>query len=498
MTAALARARAVADAVLYEGYLLYPYRADSRKNRSRWQFGVLGPVGAAEAGVGEEPSLEGQCVARAQAGATLTLTVRFLQLQRRAVERGGEPVPELVIGETTWISWDETVERELVFGPVPIADAAFPVVAEPGRDVEELPGDARIVRTRSEVTGELTLTVHSEGSYQRVAVSLRNTGILPEPTDKSTAAARSLLGAHVIAEIHDGAFMSLLDPEPAAAEAVTHCTQHRCFPVLAGPPGDHGVVLVSPIILYDHPEIAEQSKGPLFDSTEIDEILTLRVMTLTEDEKARARATDPLAAAVIDRCDSMTPEEMRALHGVLRDPERRVAATVPVAPGGAATDGLPPGDPPDFVGEHFDIAAFGPDSEGVVPPESGLVEGETPSRAEESAPVRLVPEVPPDVDWWDPEADGAVRPESDAVTVGGVAVRRGSRVRLHPSRRADAHDLFYDGRVATVASVHADVDGETHVGVVIEDDPAADLHAWYGRYLYFAPDELEPIVNGDK
>jgi hypothetical protein len=66
-------------------------------------------------------------------------------------------------------------------------------------------------------------------------------------------------------------------------------------------------------------------------------------------------------------------------------------------------------------------------------------------------------------------------------------------VRLHPSRRADAQDLFYADRVARVASVHEDVDGDRHVGVVLEDDPAADLHDAYGRYLYFAPDEVEPL-----
>jgi hypothetical protein len=190
-------------------------------------------------------------------------------------------------------------------------------------------------------------------------------------------------------------------------------------------------MLVSPIILYDHPEIAEQSEGALYDSTEIDEILTLRVMTMTDEEKAAARATDPLAAQIIDRCDAMSPEAMLNLHGVLRNPYSD-------APG-------------------------------------------------------LIPEVPEGVDWWDPSADNAVHPEIDAVLVNGVRVTRGSRVRLHPSRRADAHDMFFAGRTARVTSVHEDVDGDQHVGVVLEDDPAADLHDWYGRYLYFAPDEVEPL-----
>ena len=81
-------------------------------------------------------------------------------------------------------------------------------------------------------------------------------------------------------------------------------------------------VLVAPIILGDHPSIAPESAGDLFDATEIDEILTLRVMTMTEQEKAEARGTDPRAAAILARCDAMSPEELARLHGARRDPAR--------------------------------------------------------------------------------------------------------------------------------------------------------------------------------
>jgi hypothetical protein len=194
-------------------------------------------------------------------------------------------------------------------------------------------------------------------------------------------------------------------------------------------------VLVSPIILYDYPEVAEQSAGALFDSTEIDEILTLRVMTLTDEEKAAARATDPRAAEIIDRCEQMSPQSMQALHGVLRDPHA-----------GADIHGVDP--------TSFDTGG---------------------------AP------------WWDPAADAAVQPEADTVTISGVVVSKGSLVRLHPSRRADAQDVFLAGETARVTAVLSDVDGQVHVAVVLVDDPAADLHEEYGRYLYFAPDELEPL-----
>jgi hypothetical protein len=97
------------------------------------------------------------------------------------------------------------------------------------------------------------------------------------------------------------------------------------------------------------------------------------------------------------------------------------------------------------------------------------------------------------IPWWDPEADASVQPGVDAVVIDGVPVARNSRVRLHPSRRADAHDIFFAGQEARVTAVLSDVDGAVHVAVVLLDDPAGDLHDWYGRYLYFAPDELEPL-----
>jgi hypothetical protein len=248
--------------------------------------------------------------------------------------------------------------------------------------------------------------------------------------------------------------------------------------VLAGEPGQTDVVLASPIILYDYPEVAEQSAGELFDSTEIDEILTLRVMTLTDEEKAAARATDPRAAAIIDRCDEMSPTSMQALHGILRDPHAGMEGTslddfgsldeVPDATSPART-------PPDMdeVPTFTDIPTYSTvaDIRNVEPP----------SFDTGGAP------------WWDPAADASVQPDVDSVLINGVLVAKDSLVCVRPSRRADAQDLFFAGQRARVAAVLSDVDGQVHVAVVLVDDPAADMHEWYGRYLYFAPEELEPL-----
>ncbi len=450
--------RAVADAVLYEGYLLYPYRASSRKNQSRWQFGVLGPPHAARASFSEPPGMSFECLFEQDHVSVdhpaVTVHLRFLQVVERRVERregdGFVAVDELVVDEKSWLSWEEAVEHEHTFAAYSLA-AAFSssAAAEAYETTVEVPGGVettplqetggavvgQVTRHRRPLVARVRVEATGDDDYARLGVSVENAH--PDlVSDKAEAIGFSLIGAHVLVEGRGGRFVSLLEPPEEAVAAAARCHHERCWPVLAGPEGSRDVVLGSPIILYDHPSIAEESAGALFDSTEIDEILTLRVMTMTDEEKLEARATDPRAAEIIDRCDSMSPETLQQLHGVLRNPH-----------------GVPQ-EPTTF--------------------ETG------------------------DVPWWDPAADESVDPEVDSVVINGIAVSKGSVVRVHPSRRADAQDLFFEGQLARVTAVLSDVDGETHVALVLLDDPAADLHDWYGRYLYFAPDELEPLTPTDR
>ncbi len=429
----LQRARGVADAVLYEGYLLYPYRASSGKNRVRWQFGVLGPPGAADRALGEPESMTMHTLLTGVVGHSAVLVrLRFLQLQRRQVR---DPDGRDVDALGAHLSWDEAVEREITVDTA-LRTGDHPVEVGGGAEVEPLPGGGSVERRRWPLRAVVSLDVEEHGPLTRLTVRVRNDH--PDrPTTPVEATRCSLLGAHLLVEATECRFVSMMDP-PESARAVTDpLRQDRCWPFLAGDEGETDLLLGSPIILYDHPQIAPQSRGALFDGTEIDEILTLRVMTMTDDEKAEARATDPRAAAIIDRCDAMTPQDLQQLHGVLRDPR---------------ADPASPGEP-----------------------------GEPRGPGEPCEP------------WWDPTADASVDPDSDTVVVAGVDVGRGSLVRVRPNRRADAQDLFFDGQVARVTAVVSDVDGGTHVALVLADDPAADLHDWYGRYFYFAPDEVEPL-----
>lgn len=475
MNTSLSLARAVADAVLYEGYLLYPYRASSQKNRTRWQFGILGPPGATAAGVGEETGMFADTLLRVGPQATLEVHLRFLQLQSRTVEIAEDgaftPVPQLTIGDAQWLSWDEAAEQEVTLGPFTAAQLiqgqSVVVEVPESLDIELIsdePGQtaARLVRHRRALHGLVWLSAveleSPAAGLLRVRAGAENTAAgLTE--NKQDAIALSFIGAHMLLAVRDGDFISLLDPPDDARAAADSCEQYRCWPVLAGPEGQLDVLLLSPIILYDHPAVAQESSVALFDSTEIDEILTLRILTLTDEEKAEARATDPRAAAIIDRCEAMTPEQMQKLHGVLRNPH---------ALDGTGSDQI-------FADE-------------VSAANGSLASGPTGEPRVAGAPR-------PDIPWWTPEADKSVRPDLDVVMIRGIPIARGSMVTVNPQRRADAQDIFFAGRVARVTSVHFDVDGSTHVGLVLEDDPASDLHDWYGRSFYFAPDELVPCES---
>ena len=278
--------------------------------------------------------------------------------------------PRLVAGSQRWLTWDEASAREVAVGPWRLADLAGgrtqPIEIAAGEDIEPVVADGtvgRLVRSRRALHGELHVQAEPVAAdLVRISISITNTAA-DAATDSDAAIAASFIGAHLLVEVEHAEVLSMTDPPEDCVEAAAGCAQHRCWPVLAGPSDDSSLMLVSPIILYDHPEIAEQSAGALFDSTEIDEILTLRVMTLTDDEKAAARATDPRAGEIIDRCDAMSPEAMAALHGILRDPH-------------AITDAV------DLT------SSFGFDGE---------------------------------VPWWDPAVDGAVSPDTDEVIINGVA-----------------------------------------------------------------------------
>jgi len=426
-TDSMDRAREVADAVLYEGYLLYPYRASATKNQVRWQWGVLMPPAFADAGAGEHAWSRTELLAEPAVDAALHVRVRFLQLQRRIVEVGPEfrPVPSVTVGGVEHTTWDEAVEREVdaVFGMTDLLAGEVTVPFDVPGGVEHEPFDGgRVTRRREPLAGEICLratTLPGPFGGVRLSLLLANRSTADADT-REVALRQALIATHTLMSLSGGHFLSATDPPEWASLATAECRSERVWPVLVG-----DSVLCTPIILADQPEIAAESAGNLFDGTEIDEILTLRTMTLTDEEKRQARATDPRAADLIDRVDHLPPELLDRLHGTIRY-VRKVTG-------------------------------------------------------EQATP------------WWDPGADESVSPETDTVTINGVAVGKGSRVLLRPGRRADAHDMFLVNRTAVVQAVLCDVDDQWHLAVTVEDDEGADLYAAHGRYRYFGTDEVEPL-----
>lgn len=457
---AFERVRPVADAVLYEGYLLYPYRRSSAKNqgRVRWQFGVLaprpwveadGPVAPGIAGSAESWYQQTECLLDAGPEAVVQVRVRYLQVQRKTVERavgGGryEPADCLEAAGEVHVCFDEAVPRERDF-TAPLSgllagERTFPVGAPGGAHTEVLGGAGRVVRRRYPVEAVARVGAERLGGPHspvfRLRVRIENTARSAGPgTARDEALRHALVATHAFVGGAGLVFHSLTDPPAHAEPYAAACRNLHAYPVLAGEAGSHEAVLSSPIILPDHPAVAPESPGDLHDAAEIDEILSLRTLLLTDEEKREARATDRRAAEILDRVDGMPQEVFARLHGAIRS--------------------LRP----------------------------------VPSPEPAPQPPRAA------VPWWQEGGDEGLSPTTDSVAIGGIAVAAGSRVRLRPrGRGADAHDMFLDGRWAQVAGVFHDVDGTVQLAVALEDDPAAELNSWYGRYFYFRPDEVEPAA----
>jgi hypothetical protein len=496
----LVSARQVADAILYEGYLLYPYRGSARKNQSRFQFGVLMPPAYRDVDDCEPSASQTECLLECHEDATVTVIARFLHLQRRQVEEAGgaegfRAVASVRVDDAEVTTWDEAAEREhrvtaairaLLGGGV---DAAFEM---PGSESTEMLADGRgrtvgrLVRRQAPLTGVIRLRAERlPGPYGtlRLRVTIENHTSQDGPLLHRPDGLRlALIATHALIHVPGGRFLSLTDPPEWAAPYAAGCVNTATWPVLAGPEECKELVLSSPVILYDHPRIAAESAGELFDSTEIDEILTLRTLALTDDEKREARATDPRAAALLDRIDGLPPEMLERMHGAIRylGAPGETGAGQPGAGGpargepGAAQAGAGPLGTGHLGTGHLGTGHLGTGHLGT----GGMAAGPQ---------DRSVP-------WWDPGSDTSVSPETDHILIQGVRVARGSRVRMRPgSRRADAQDLFLAGRSALVEAVLNDVDGNVHLAVIPEDDPAADLQRNHGRFLYFAPDEVEPM-----
>ena len=264
--------------LLFEGYALYPYTPGATKNATPTPFGIVYPPAYAQATPSTFDKLRMQGVALGGGDAVLSGEVRFLQ----GAGQGHQAVP-----------------RRLDAPGRTLAELAETPHVEPF----ELGGLHGSVRMSADDLGE--------GRW-RVMLCVHNTTPVSEGLDRAGALAASLLSTHPVLIIEGGRFVSPL--EARDVESV------NTFPVLAIDSDD--ALLGAAIMLPDHPRLAPESRGDLFDGTEIEEALLLHVLALSDDEREAIAAADPAVREMVARAAAATPDDLMALHGrtVLSDP----------------------------------------------------------------------------------------------------------------------------------------------------------------------------------
>jgi hypothetical protein len=443
----------IAAAVLYEGYVLWPYRRSAQKNQRRWTFGGVYPRAFSEtAGTNDPWLMQTQCLVVGQSP-TVEVKVRFLQVvERRVASLSGvgsresgvgeaeertvaermEFVDELRVGNERYLAWEEAAEREVVVEGLKPTELGRPMratISIPAGVEEEPLADSggeivgALVRSWQALEGAVEVGAKhvGEGLFE-LTVKIMNTASW-SGQDREEALERTFVSTHTILRTEGGEFVSLMDPPEELARLAEECENVKTWPVLAGDEGDRRTILSSPIILYDYPKIAPESPGDLFDGGEIDQLLTLSILSLTDEEKEEARATDPRAREILDRSESLTEEDLMSLHGVMR------GSAMPREP----------------------IDPF--------------------------------------------EVEGLYRPAPSSVTVGGVEVRSGSRVRLWPRAGRDIFDIALSGKAAVVEKIEQDFEDRILLAVSIEDDPGREMVDMpvLGHRFFFSPDEVEPL-----
>jgi hypothetical protein len=438
----------VVEAVLYEGYILYPYRPTAKKNRQRFTFGRVYPHDYSVAQNGAEPFvMRTQCLLSGKEETGLEVSVRFLHVTSRQILSFREPqlelptslcaasvelVPELRVDDQSFLTWQEAVEREVNVDQQTIKQVAgtkcqvpFEFPAEEQLEwIKDRHGSivGLIRRRREQLDGEILCEIEEiEAGLFKITVEIVNRTSVPETEleNQDGVLLRTLASTHTVLHTDEGEFISLMDPPDSRRQLAAACKNQGTWPVLVGDESaaDRTTMLSSPIILYDYPKIAAESPGELFDGTEIDEILTLRVMTMTDAEKEEMRQSDPRAHRILERTESLAEDQLLKMHGVVRELR------------------------------SFDEDIFGHDR-----------------RLEEAE-------------------------------LNGVVLRPGDRVKIRPRSRADIMDIALTGKIAAIEAIEQDTEGRIHFALVLDDDPGKDLGYMRqpGHRFFYTIDEVEPV-----
>lgn len=339
----------IAAAILYEGYLLWPYRRSAPKNQQRWTFGGVYPRAFSETTFSNDPWLmQTECLVLGQTP-HVSIEVRFLQVVERHV---GEPhssgmlafADEIGVDGQRYLTWEEAIERTIHIPDLPLPrlerPQPFPFYIAAGQSHEPLVAAdgsvaGGVVRCWRELEGCITVQAAQiqPGFIQPDAYRLRVT-ITNETAwvghNRAETLHQTCVSTHTILTTREGMFISMTEPPDMLRPHLETCQNIKTWPVLVGEPGATDTMLSSPIILYDYPQIAPESPGDLFDGTEIDQLLMLNILTLTEAEKEEMRATDGRAREILARADALTADDFMQLHGAIREFRRLDRAPIQV------------------------------------------------------------------------------------------------------------------------------------------------------------------------
>jgi hypothetical protein len=429
----------VVHAVLYEGYILYPYRASAKKNRERFTFGRVYPEAYSCAQKGAEPFvMQTQCLVRCDP-AVLKIQVRFLHPMTREVGIRNskdvlEVVPELRVDGRIYHTWQEAVEREITIsaGSLLSGSGSFPFTFPASRTTESINDksgrETGVIARRQEALAGLIETAVEPVDEEVIQITVRIINQTPMPpeslNDQGAVLLRTFASTHTILSAEQGEFLSLIDPPQPYAAAAAACQNVGTWPILVGEleKNERDAMISSPIIMYDFPQIAPESPGDLFDGAEIDEILTLRILTMTDEEKREMRNVDEHARRILERTETMPEDYLLKMHGVMH------------------------------------------------------------------------PESPFDEEFFNP------KDRLETVSRSGVELHKGSRVRIHPKGRADIFDIALAGKTALVEALERDAENNIHLALVLEDDPGKDLGFMRqpGHRFFYTLDEVEPLGKDDK
>lgn len=268
----------LADAILYEGYALFPYRKNALKNQKRFNFGVLSPKCWAEKQTNEYFFQQTEVLFTANENAKVTFQFRYLQLEENE-------------------DWQTAHEK----------------IFENSVDVKEyqtsdfkIQNDGKITLKTEKLDENLfKLTFKIENLAENTSFkNLSREEILPF----------SFVSAHTVFEIENGEFISVIEPLKEFKDYSQMLDNINCFPVLVGDKNLRNCVLSAPIILYDFPETAENSFDNFFDGLEIDELMVMNLLALTDKEKEEIKNTDAKTRKILEKIEKVSAEDLLKLH----------------------------------------------------------------------------------------------------------------------------------------------------------------------------------------